>query len=173
MLKNKNEKIYYNGSISRFYIDYKDREYGKTYIPKIKKIWENRNILLVEGDKTRSGVGNDLYSNAKSIRRILAPAENAYLKYDEILDEVKNNALKSDLILMALGPTASILAYDLYKLGFQAIDLGHLDIEYEWCRRNAEWKTVIEDKYVNEVNHRNVGESNNKEYLSQIIAKVI
>ena len=38
------------------------------------------------------------------------------------------------LFLVALGPTATVLAYDLTKHGAQAIDIGHLDIEYEWFR---------------------------------------
>jgi hypothetical protein len=35
------------------------------------------------------------------------------------------------LILIALGPTATVLAYDLAKKGYQAIDIGHLPSCYE------------------------------------------
>jgi len=30
-----------------------------------------------------------------------------------------------------LGPTTTVLAYDLYKNGYQAIDIGHVDLEHE------------------------------------------
>ena len=50
---------------------------------------------------------------------------------------------KNKLILIALGPTATILAYDLYKLGYRAIDIGHIDIEYEWFLRKANTKIPI------------------------------
>ena len=173
LLKNKNHKIYYNSNISRFYIDFKDKSHAKEYITKIKKLWENRNVIMVEGDKTRSGVGNDLYNNAKSFKRILAPAENAFVKYDEILNAIIKYANKGDLILMALGPTATVLAYDLYKNGYQAIDLGHLDLEYEWFLRGAEWKEKIENKYVNELNQRDVPESKDEKYIKQIICKIL
>ena len=33
-----------------------------------KRIWEGRDCVFVEGDKTRMGVGNDLFDNAKSIQ---------------------------------------------------------------------------------------------------------
>ena len=58
---------------------------------------------------------------------------------------------KNSLILIALGPTATVLAYDLCKLGYQAIDVGHIDIEYEWLMMGAKHKVNITSKYVNEV----------------------
>ena len=70
-------------------------------------------------------------SKTLSIKRILCPEKDAFDKYDNILSE----ALKQDktsLFLIALGPTATILASELCDNEFQAIDIGHLDIEYEW-----------------------------------------
>ena len=58
---------------------------------------------------------------------------------------------KNRLILIALGHTATVLAYDLALEGYQALDIGHLDIEYEWFLRKIDKKIVIEGKYVNEV----------------------
>ncbi len=47
-----------------------------------------------------------------------------------------------------LGPTAKLLSYDLTKRGYQAIDLGHIDSEYEWFQMKAEskvnWNTNIQ-----------------------------
>lgn len=54
------------------------------------------------------------------------------------------------MFLLALGPTATVLAYDLCKIGFQAIDIGHLDIEYEWFNQGANDKVNVANKYVNE-----------------------
>ncbi len=51
-----------------------------------------------------------------------------------------------------------------------ALDIGHIDIEYEWFLRNASDKEVVEGKYVNEVyGGELVGECLNEEYLRQII----
>ncbi len=49
-----------------------------------------------------------------------------------------------------MGPTATLLAYDLYKLGYQSVNLGHTDIEYEWKLKNATHKIQIKNKYVKE-----------------------
>ena len=38
----------------------------------MKGIWEGRDIIFIEGEKSRLGVGNDLFDNAQSIHRILS-----------------------------------------------------------------------------------------------------
>ena len=84
----------------------------------------------MEGEQTKLGIGNDLFDNAKNIKRIIAPAENAYKKIEEIIKLCKK--LDSDtLFLCALGPTATVLSYRLAKLGYQSIDIGHIDIDVE------------------------------------------
>ena len=139
----------------------------------MKKIWKGRNLLIVEGEKTRSGIGNDLFSLSLSIRRILAPAEDAFNRYDCILHAIKCHAHQDDLILLSLGMTATVLAYDLSNLGYQAIDLGHLDVEYEWFKMQAQKKVLLTGKYVNEVNHGNeVVCCNDIEYQRQIICVI-
>ena len=79
---------------------------------------------------------------------------------------------KNRLILIALGPTATILAYDLYKLGYQAIDIGHADIEYEWYLRKAKNRIKIKNKYVNEAKggRKNITKIKDKNYYKQIIS---
>ena len=57
---NKNKK-YYSGTISRFYLAYKDKTNIPKYIKKLKKIWEQKDILIIEGEKSRLGIGNDLF----------------------------------------------------------------------------------------------------------------
>ncbi len=117
-----------------------------------KDVWNGRNVILIEGGQTRFGVGNDLLEHAHSVKRIIAPSENAFDKYHDIIDFVNanTNASSNDLYLIALGPTATILSYDIAKMGYQAIDIGHLDIEYEWYLKNATKKIPVRGKYVNE-----------------------
>ena len=111
--------------------------------------WKDKDVVMIEGEKSRIGVGNDFFGKAKSVRRILCPAKNAYSK----IDEIESAALgfpKECLILIALGPAATVLAYRLYKKGFRALDIGHMDIEYEWYKIRAKNKVPVKNKYVNE-----------------------
>lgn len=69
--------------------------------------------------------------------------------------------------------TATVLAYDLHKLGYQAIDLGHIDLEYEWFKMGASKKEIITGKYTNEVQNGDVVEDvQDKNYLNQIVADI-
>lgn len=148
---------YGDALFTRIYIEYGDDRYVAELLPLIKKIWDGRDILLVEGAQTRFGVGNDLLDNAGSVIRILALAVNAFSKYDEILSAIRQEA-EDRLILLALGPTATVLACELCRLGFWAIDIGHLDIEYEWYRMGAKEKVAVPGKYTNEAGGGDVAE---------------
>ena len=165
---------FYDTNFTRFYLERCDiKDYPK-YISELKKIWDNRDILFVEGSKSRLGVGNDLFDNAKSIRRLLCPATGAWDKYEEILAKSLEYSNSETLVLIALGQTATVLAYDLAQSGIQAIDLGHVDIEYEWYRMGATTKVPIPGKYVNEVSGgRNVSEHPEEgTYQSEIIDRI-
>nr|WP_256218532.1 GT-D fold domain-containing glycosyltransferase [Bacillus sp. MUM 116] len=52
---------------------------------------------------------------------------------------------------MAFGPTATVLSFDLANCGYQAIDIGYIDIEYEWFLQKAEEKSPVKNKYIGEV----------------------
>lgn len=144
------DKEYYNAFITRPYKDYVDKQGAEERFLALRELWDSRDITIIEGHKTRFGVGNDLISNVKSCERILGPAVNAFDKYEELFAQAKK-INKNRIILIALGHTATVLAYDLALEGYQALDIGHLDIEYEWFLRKADKKMVIEGKYVNEV----------------------
>ena len=159
---------YCTSNMTRLYIRYKDRSNAGKYFDMLKEIWEDRDVVICEGEQTRMGIGNDLLDNCKSIQRIICPSENAFDKYDEILATLKKQP-KDSLIIMALGPTATVLAYELAKDGYQALDIGHLDIEYEWYIRNVSKKEKIVNKYTNEVRQGNITQSiKDEDYTKQI-----
>ena len=174
---NKNKK-YYSALITRFYSLLRDKKKFNfpKYIKMLKKIWDKKDVLIIEGYYSRIGIGNDLFNNTNSIKRIICPSKNAFQVYQKIISKVKQlNLNKNILILIALGPTASILAYDLSKIGFQAIDIGHTDIEYELYLRKLDNIIRIPYKYVNEAPHgrRNIKKIKDKNYYKQIIAQIL
>lgn len=167
-------KMYYSTNISRMYFDYKDKGRARDRFALIRSIWEERDVVIVEGEQTRLGIGNDLFAGAKRIQRILAPSRNAFDRYGELLLQVQRAANKKSLILAALGPTATVLCYDLAVLGYQAVDIGHIDVEYEWMRMGASEKVPVKNKYVNEAGTvgRAVAELHDKAYQEQIICTI-
>ena len=142
------KKTYYDALFTRLYMDAKEKEQAHVYFNKVKKVWDNQDVIIVEGEKSRLGIGNDLFTNAKSIKRIIGNSINAFSAYKQILNYITKNNPKNSLFLLALGPTATALAFDLSKLGYWAIDIGHIDIEYEWMQMGATEKVSVKNKFV-------------------------
>ena len=140
-----------DAAFTRFYMHRQDITDYPAYVNAMKRIWNGASVILIEGEKSRLGVGNDLFDNVADLHRIICPAVNAYSAYHRIISAIEQLGRKDTLYLLALGHTATVLAADLAKKGYRAIDLGHVDIEYEWMRMKAKKKCPIKDKYVNEV----------------------
>ena len=71
-------RSYYSTFVSRCYYYAADRSGCGAQFAKIRKIWENRDIVVVEGERTHNGVGNDLFDTARSTERIICPPSDAY-----------------------------------------------------------------------------------------------
>lgn len=169
------DRKYHNAYISRPYVLYADTytDGPRKRFESLKRIWDKRNVIFVEGSLTRLGVGNNLFDNAASIRRIEAPPVNSFDRYDDILNACLKHADSDTLFLIAMGPSAGVLAYDLYKSGYQAIDIGHLDLEYEWFLKGLGKRCEIKHKYNNEFfNGDKVEDIQDELYRSQIICTI-
>lgn len=159
--------------ISRPYIDYEDKSKAKGQFEKLKSIWENRDILIVEGITSRSGVGNDLFDKVKSVKRIICPSHNAYSVVDNIQEEIMKHA-EGRLILCMLGPTAKVLAYHLSRKGYQVLDIGRIDSEYEWMKMGAKTKVKFSHKHTAEYNFdQDIQFIEDETYNSQIVARIL
>lgn len=169
------DRIYCNASITRPYIDYKKREYSDNAFRNLKRIWDKRHIVIIEGERTKLGMGNDLFNNTLSIRRIICPSENAYAKLAEIKTTIRKHVSKDIMMLGALGPTASILAAQLAEEGYQFIDIGHVDVEYMWYLNKSIIRVPIEGKHVNESGEKQCSNyyDYDKMYLDSIIEKIV
>lgn len=163
-----------DAAFTRFYMHRNDIPDFEDYIRYLMTIWRGESVILVEGEKSRLGVGNDLFDNVTEIKRILCPSVDAFSAYSRILSAIENLNRKDCLYLLALGQTATVLAHDLAIKGFRAIDLGHLDVEYEWYRIGAKEKCALPDKYVNEVAEGRIVDNpfSDLDYESQILARI-
>lgn len=166
------DKQYYDAYVTRPYVMYAD---NKTDAPakrfaQLRRIWDKRKCVFVEGRSTGLGVGNDLFDNASEIGRIIGPVQDAFMAYDKLLECCMEQD-KDSLFLLALGPAATVLAYDLCMAGFQAVDVGHVDLEYEWFLVGEGRRTEVGGKYNNELPEtKEPVPLDSPEYKSQIIA---
>ena len=158
-------KIYGDTCISRGYYVFEDKTPCFRWYAKIRMIWENRDIVVVEGETTHNGVGNDLFDTASLIERVICPSSNAYSTITEIEDCCLTFP-KDRLFLVSLGATAKPLVEFLFLAGYRALDIGNMDMEYEWFLMNAQSKVEIPK-------HSVIGEEANRiagydVYLSQV-----
>lgn len=135
---------YLNSQISRFYLDDRNKNQAiiENNVNKWKELWKNQDLLIIEGRGSDLGKDSGLYEHASSIQRIECPNSNTFQYYNEILDAARKFG-KDKLILISLGPTAPVLAYDLAKDGFRAIDTGYLELEYHFFLTKATAETTI------------------------------
>lgn len=162
-------RVYYSTFVSRCYYYAADRSGCGAQFAKIRKIWENRDVVVVEGERTHNGVGNDLLDTARSIERIICPPSNAYGAIPDILDACTVYG-KDRLFLLSVGVAAKFLAVELFRQGYRVLDIGNLDMEYEWFVRQSPGKMKLEKhELVSEEANRAAGYT---EYLEQIKVRV-
>ena len=167
------KKIFGDTQITRPWLNTQNNELAEMCFSMLSEEWKGKDIILIEGIKSRVGVGNDFLKGTKSIKRILCPVKNAYSKINEI-ENIAKTMPKDSLFLLALGPTATVLAFRLHKAGYRALDIGHMDIEYEWWKMQAKTKVPVKNKYVNEAGgYKTLVESDIDEaYQKEIICTI-
>lgn len=133
---------YCNAFITRCYYLFEDKSQCEYWFSEIRKIWDNKSIVIIEGETAHNGVGNDLFSGASNVERVICPSQNAYAKYHNILDTCCKFD-KEKMMLLSLGAAAKPLCYDLYKMGYRIIDIGNLDLEYEWFLAKENRKVAL------------------------------
>ncbi|MCH5250258.1 MAG: DUF1792 domain-containing protein [Lachnospiraceae bacterium] len=159
------DRAYYNTSVSRFYYALEDKSKCGEWIEGIRQIWKDKDVVVVEGERTHNGVGNDLLDTARSVERIIGPASDAYGRMDEIIACCRKYP-KDRLFLVSLGVAAKFFAETMFLEGYRVLDIGNLDMEYEWYLKQTKLKEPIPK-------HDVVGEKANEEagygeYLKQI-----
>jgi len=136
----KEDTEYYSSWVSVPYITCKKHnsiEYFKNYFNKIRNLWEQKDIVIVCGKRVFDYFEHNIFDNAKNIEYIYAPTNNAFDDYDNILEKVYKLD-KNKLIILILGATATVMAYDLCNNGYRALDLGHLSKDYNAFLKQVE-----------------------------------
>jgi len=133
------DREYYDVSTTYRYIGNggTDVSFLEDYYNKFISIWKDKDIAVICGDRIFNVIDNNIFDFASSVEYIYAPSTNAFDKYEEI----KERALKIDkhkIVIIILGPTATILAYDLFKQGYRALDIGHLAKDYDAYKKKLE-----------------------------------
>lgn len=103
------------------------KEYWTAWFAEVKRFFSKRNVLLVSGDRTSAGFYREA---AHDVRIMTCPSTDAWSAADKIkADILRINANRKYTVVLACGPAATVLAWELAE-DMQCLDLGHLGKEY-------------------------------------------
>ncbi|MEA9602761.1 GT-D fold domain-containing glycosyltransferase [Polynucleobacter sp. MG-28-Ekke-A2] len=131
---------YYDTASTQLYALYDDYNFP-TYFSKVKQLWAGRDLIVICGQSIFNGIENNIFDSADSINYVYAPSKNAFASYDTLLSEILSFDKKS-LIIIILGPTATVLAFDLANRGYQALDFGHIAKDYDFYKKGISHNSV-------------------------------
>jgi hypothetical protein len=96
-----------------------------------RAVWNDKNVCYIVGRKSRFDPIAALFDGVASQRTIYSVPKDAYADIPRIIDEVVASVPRDTLILLALGPAATVLAARLTRLGYWALDIGHITNAYQ------------------------------------------
>lgn len=115
---------------------------------------------------------NVAFQSAKERLQTLVNESSIFMQSKELLSSIQNHS-QNRLVILILCPTAKVLVEDISKLGIRAIDLGHIDSEYEWFKMGATSKVKLNHKHTAEHNFdENIELVDDEIYLSQIVDRI-
>lgn len=91
------------------------------YWQRVIDLWRDRDVVLVRGS-SKSLCLADLGA-AKSVDEVIVSRQHAWADYPPLMTRLAQERRR---VLLCLGATATVLAFDLAALGVQALDLGHI-----------------------------------------------
>ena len=92
----------------------------------LKRLWQDRDVTFVCNQRFGEHPAfATTFGNAKSRSFVHTPPKNAYSRYNDLLQQATDFSV-DNLFLLACGPTATVLSYDLAVRGYQAVDVGNL-----------------------------------------------
>lgn len=126
-------KEYGATELSQIYAGYKDYDF-KAHYAGLKKLFADKKILLVCGDKVLANVQYNLFEEAQEIATIYGATKHAYESIGVLKEEILKFP-KDRVLVFALGPAGKVLGYEMFKLGYRVLDIGHSIKDYDAYKR--------------------------------------
>jgi len=99
------------------------------YFRAFEPIWAGRDVVLVHNSPATTS--HPLLRQARAITHVPCLKQHAFREYDDLLERTAELPGPEVIFVIAAGPTAGVLAWDLAQRGSQAIDIGHLTDAYD------------------------------------------
>jgi len=127
------EITYYSSLVTRNDMIERDLDYWKGFAD----IFTGKRVCVVGSD--RKHLKDPMFAGAeKPLYFVQGTKQHSFRDYDRILKDCLRLRQEPNIIYaLLLGPTATVLAFDLFKAGCQAIDTGNACRSYRRCRNQS------------------------------------
>lgn len=102
-----------------------------------RAVWADQDVCFISGRNSRFEPLPALFDGIASQRTIESLPSQAYADIPRLIEEVVATVPRHTLILIALGPAATVLAARLTQHGYWALDIGHIPNAYLTMARRA------------------------------------
>jgi len=125
----KEESIFVSAFFSRPSLVNLDSE---EYFDKIKNIWKDREVVLVN---SKPDLPNHFLFRDSICEFVEISPRNCFLNYEQILYACYQFFGENKIFILSAGPVATCLAYDICLEGEQALDMGAIAFEYSLFKK--------------------------------------
>lgn len=108
------------------------------FLEKWKFFFKNKDLIIVCGEGILDGIKYDIFELANSKKFIYGPKTNAWDKKDEIIEEIRKNYNKGDILIFILGQAGKAMIVKLSQQGYLCFDVGHLAKLYNSLKLGTE-----------------------------------
>ena len=120
-----------------WYLYREDTTVVRQYVEDILNLFKDKDIVLVSGEGVFEKLNFNVFERAKSFKVMHGPSKNSFEQYDTILNNIKNNVSRDQLVCLILGMTSKAMVGDLTDLGYMAWDVGHTAKYYDYYMRKV------------------------------------
>ena len=130
------DRIYISTGFCLSYVTKNSIEDCEKHFKKVKSLFKGKKLVIFAGETVFDKIQYDVFEEAQSKVIVLAPRINAWRAYDDIMNKALSFP-KDHILCFILGPTATVLAYELSKHGRIAWDIGHIAKDYDAFMKRA------------------------------------
>lgn len=127
-------KEYGATEMSQVYAGYKDYDFEWHYAM-LKKLFVDKKIIVICGDKVLANVQYSIFEGVQEISYIYGATKYAYQGVPHLKEQILNFS-KDYTLIFALGPAGKALGYEMFKLGYRVLDIGHSIKDYNAYKCN-------------------------------------
>lgn len=132
------DNSYFDASCTMAYFAFDGSYDLEAHFERMKSLFEGRDLLILSGKGVLEKLKYDVFQRANSKKVIHGPARHAFDKYDELIENVRQNAEKGKTtVCVILGMAGKAMVRDLTDEGYMVWDIGHMAKDYDYYMRGV------------------------------------